>query len=95
MPTSSFSPMDLSKVVEGEPKYTSKSPISDYLEQIGVARAAFLLEPTLPAPELFEVRQHNSALVLGVLQVFGRRSFAEKDADFSSLLGGDYFSDRP
>lgn len=85
----------IEKVVEGEPKYTPKFPISDYLEQIRVARAVFRLEPTVPAPELLEVRQPDDSLVLEVLEMFGLRRFAEKDADFSSLLGGNHFSDKP
>lgn len=85
----------IEKVVEEEPKYTPKSTISDYLEQIRVARAVYLLKPTVPAQELLEVQQPDDTLVLEVLQMFGLRKFAEKDADFSSLLGGNYFSDKP
>jgi len=85
----------IEKIIEGEPKYTPKSTISDYLEQIRVARAVFQLRPTVPAPHQLEVRQPNDALVLEVLERFRLRRFAEKDADFSSLLGGNYFSDHP
>lgn len=85
----------IEKIIEGEPKYTPKSTTSDYLEQIRVARAVFQLRPTVPAPELLEVRPPDDTLVLEVLQRFRLQRFAEKDADFSSLLGGNYFSDHP
>lgn len=85
----------IEKIIEGEPRYTPGSTVSDYLEQIRVARAIFRLRPTVPAPELLKARQPNDTLVLEVLQRFGLQKFAEKDADFSSLLGDNYFSDRP
>ena len=85
----------IEKIVEGEPKYTPKNTVSDYLERVKVARAVFQLKPKMPAPELLEVRQPNDSRVLEVLQKFRLQRFAEKDADFSSLLGGNYFSDQP
>jgi len=85
----------IEKIIEGEPKYTPKSTIPDYLEQIRVAREVFRLNPTVPAPELLEVRQPNDSLVLEVLQRFQLQRYAEKDADLSSLLGENYFSDQP
>ena len=85
----------IEKIIEGEPKYTPKSAVSDYLEQIRVARAVFRLRPTIPAPKLLEVRQPDDSLVLEVLQRFQLQKFAEKDADFSFLLGENYFSDQP
>ena len=85
----------IEKVIEGEPKYTPKSTVSNYLEQIRVARAVFRFRPTVPAPELLEVRRPNDSLSLEVLQKFQLRRFAEKDADCSSLLGDNYFSDHP
>lgn len=85
----------IEKIIDGEPKYTPKYTISDYLEQVRAARAVFQLTPTVPAPELLKVRQPNDSLVLEVLQKFQLQRFAEKDADFSSLLGGNYFSDQP
>ena len=83
----------IEKIIEGEPKYTPT--ISDYLERVQAARAVFQLRPTLPPPESLKVRQPNDSLVLEVLQKFRLQRFAEKDADFSSLLGGNYFSDQP
>lgn len=85
----------IEKIIEGEPKYTPKSTVPDYLEQIRVARAVFRLRPTVPAPERLGVRRPDDTLVLEVLQKFQLRGFVEKDADFSSLLGGNYFSDKP
>ena len=85
----------IEKILEGEPKYTPKTAISDYLEQIKVARQVFQHRPAVPPPELLEVRQPNNSLVLEVLERFRLRKFAEKDADFSSLLGTNYFSDQP
>lgn len=85
----------IEKILEGEPKYTPRTDISEYLEQIRVAREVFQHRPTVPAPKLLEVRQPNDSLVLEVLQRFQLRKFAEKDADFSSLLGVNYFSDQP
>jgi len=85
----------IEKIIEGEPKYIPKSTVSDYLEQIRVARAVFRFNPTIPAPKLLEVQQPNDDLILEVLQRFQLRRFAEKDADFSSLLGDNYFSDQP
>ena len=85
----------IEKFIEGEPKYTPKSTVSDYLEQIRVARAVFQFNPTVPAPKLLEVQQPDDDLILEVLQRFRLRRFAEKDADFSSLLGDNYFSDQP
>lgn len=82
-------------IIEGEPKYSPKMAISDYLEQVRIARAVFQSKPALPPPELLEVQQPNDELVLEVLQRFQLRKFAEKDADFSSLLGANYFSDHP
>jgi flap endonuclease-1 len=84
----------IEKIIEGEPKYTPHT-ISDYLERVRVARAIFQLRPAVPAPELLVVRQPNDSRVLEVLQKFQLQRFAEKDADFSSLLGGNYFSDQP
>jgi len=85
----------IEKIIEGEPKYNPKHTISDYLERVQVARAVFQFRPTLPAPKLLEVRRPNDNRVLEVLQKFRLQRFAEKDADFSSLLGGNYFSDQP
>lgn len=85
----------IEKILEGEPKYTPKAAISDYLEQIRVAREVFQHRPILPASELLAVRQPNEILVLEILQRFQLQRFAEKDADFSSLLGANYFSDKP
>ena len=85
----------IEKILEGEPKYSPKTATPDYLEQIRVAREVFQYRPTVPAPELLEVQQPNDSLVLEVLQRFQLRKFAEKDADFSSLLGANYFSDHP
>jgi flap endonuclease-1 len=85
----------IEKIIEGEPKYAPKSTIPDYLEQVRVARAVFQLKPTVPVPKLLEVRKPNDSRVLAVLQKFQLQRFAEKDADFSSLLGGNYFSDQP
>ena len=85
----------IEKIIEGEPKCTPKCTVSDYLEQVRVARGVFQLRPKVPAPELLEVREPNDDLVLGVLQKFQLQRFAEKDADFSSLMGGNYFSDQP
>jgi len=85
----------IEKIIEGEPKYTPKLIISDYLERVKVARAIFQLRPTVPAREALKIRQPNESRVLEVLQKFRLQRFAEKDADFSSLLGGNYFSDQP
>lgn len=85
----------IEKILEGEPKYAPTAAISDYLEQIRIARAVFQSRPQAPAPELLEVREPNEELVLEVLQRFQLRRFAENDADFSSLLGANYFSDHP
>lgn len=85
----------IEKIVEGEPKYTPKTTVSDYLEQIRAARAVFQLRPKVPTQKLLEVRKPNDDLVLEVLQRFRLQRFAEKDADFSSLLGDNYFSDHP
>lgn len=85
----------IEKIVEGEPKYTPKSTASDYLKQVRVARAVFQLRPKVPAPKLLEARQPNDSLVIEVLQRFQLQRFAEEDADFSSLLGENYFSDQP
>ncbi|KAF9653554.1 PIN domain-like protein [Thelephora ganbajun] len=85
----------IEKIIEGEPKYAPKITTADYLEQIRVARAVFQFRPTVPAPERLKVRQPNDSLVLKVLQRFKLQRFAEKDADFSSLLGINYFSDQP
>jgi flap endonuclease-1 len=85
----------IEKILEGEPKYTPKTAVPDYLERVKVARAIFQFRPTVPAPKLLEVRQPDDDLVLEVLERFRLRKFAEKDADFSSLLGTNYFSDHP
>ena len=85
----------IEKIIEGEPKYISKHTVSDYLEQVRIARAVFQLRPKVPAPKLLEVREPDDDLVLEVLQRFQLQRFAEKDADFSSLMGGNYFSDQP
>lgn len=85
----------IEKILEGEPKYSPKAAVSDYLEQIRVAREVFRYRPTVPSPERLEVQPPNDNLVLEVLQRFQLRKFAEKDADFSSLLGANYFSDHP
>jgi len=85
----------IEKIIEEEPKYTPEHTISDYLERVKIARAVFQLKPTLPAAGLLEVRRPNDGRVLKVLQEFRLQRFAEKDADFSSLLGGNYFSDQP
>ena len=85
----------IEKIIEEEPKYTPKHTISDYLERVKVARAVFQFRPTMPTTELLKIRQPNDSRVLEVLQKFRLQRFAEKDADFSSLLGGNYFSDQP
>jgi len=85
----------IEKIIEGEPKYTPKSTVSDYLEQVRVARAVFQFRPTVPPPKLLEVQSPNDNLILEVLQKFRLRRFAEEDADFSPLLGDNYFSDQP
>lgn len=82
-------------IIEGEPKYSPKIAISDYLEQVRIARAVFQSKPALPPPESLEAQQPNDELVLEVLQRFQLRRFAESDADFSSLLGANYFLDHP
>jgi len=85
----------IEKIIEGEPKYTPNTAVSDYLKQIRAARAVFQLKPTVPTSDLLQVDKPDDDLVLEVLQKFRLRRFAEKDADFSSLLGDNYFSDQP
>lgn len=85
----------IEKILEGEPKCTPKTPASDYLEQIRVARGVFQLRPMVPPPELLETRQSDELHIVEVLQKFGLQRFAERGSDFSSLLGADYFSDHP
>ena len=85
----------IEKILEGEIKYTPKTSTPEYLEQIRVARAVFQSRPMVPAAKLLKVRPPDESLVLDVLQRFRLQRFAEKDADFSSLLGANYFSDQP
>ena len=85
----------IEKILEGEPKYTPKTAIPDYLKQVKVAREVFQYKPTVPTAKELKVRQPNDSLVLEVLQRFQLQKFAEKDADFSSLMGANYFSDQP
>ena len=85
----------IENILEGEPKYTPKTAVSEYLEQIRVARAVFQLRPTVPTLEQPEALRSNDSLVLEVLQRFRLQRFAERDADFSSLMGANYFSDHP
>lgn len=90
-----LSHQSIEKFLEGEPKYAPTTAMSDYLQQIRVARAVFQSRPMVPALELLEIREPNEELVLEILERFQLRRFAENEADFSSLLGANYFSDHP
>ena len=85
----------IENILEGEPKYTPKTAVPEYLEQVRAARSVFQLRPTLPTLEQPEALRPTDSFVIEVLQRFRLQRFAERDTDFSSLIGANYFSDHP
>lgn len=86
----------IERVVHEETKYPPRIPISEYLQQVAVARAIFATLPPLPAREQLAQGAVDEARVNEVLHKYDLETYLrEEEWDYDSGVGTNYFGDDP